>query len=214
MNDTVNAAPARTREREWAGTRILDQRRRILLNPAFQLRAVVSISGLTLLLVAGVDATYFALQQTLTARTLAIAPELKEMLRGQDQLEMAWILVGSVVFMLGVAAVTFIESHRTAGPIYKLARTMERTGAEGPVLRLRLRKDDHFREIEEIFNGMASSLQVRASMRSSETRRILDEVDEAVEALSRPGVPPSDVQNRLRVVAADLQKLEESIGAC
>src|SRR5262249_22610027 len=151
--------------------------------------------------------TYYALQQTLTARTLAVAPELKEMVRGQDQLEMGWILVGSVVFLAGVGIVTLIESHRTAGPVYKLTRTMERTTREGPVLRLRLRKDDHFRELEGVFNTMAGSLQARAHARSAEARRILEQVDGIVDGLSRPGADAAASANRLRIISSDLQKL-------
>ena len=211
MNQPVTTAPSEARARATTQTYPAWRRRQILLIPAFQLRATASVFALAVLLVTAVDATYYALQQTLTARTLAVAPELHEILRGQDRLEMGWILVGSLVFLVGVATVTLIESHRTAGPVYKLARTMERTTREGPVLRLKLRKDDHFRDLEPTFNGMVNAIQARSRNRAAQARRILEQIDQLAESSGQQGTSLAQLGTRLRVISSDLQKLEEEL---
>ena len=67
-----------------------------------------------------------------------------------------------MIFLCGVAAVAVLETHRTAGAAYNLARHMAAIQAGHYSIRLSLRKGDNLQTLEESFNDMSRALQARA----------------------------------------------------
>jgi len=75
-----------------------------------------------------------------------------------------------VLFLLGILQLLFLAitfmlsiflSHRIAGPLYKLRRSMEEIARGNFDLRITFRKNDHFMELQETFNEMVQHLSIR-----------------------------------------------------
>lgn len=190
---------------------ILGRRRRFLVPGSYQWRGLALLGGLTLLLLAALDAALIALVRSGSSQVLQAAPELRHLVLGQDRDLLQLIVAGSIVTLVGVLLVGLLESHRTAGPIYNLSRALQRYPLDGPRTRLKLRKDDHFRELERAFNKMAGDLEARSLARVSELARITSRLQQAADGLTRPGGYDAETQGTLRSLAFDLHKLGEDI---
>lgn len=75
-----------------------------------------------------------------------------------------------VLFLLGILQMLFLGitfmlsiflSHRIAGPLYKLRRSMEEVAKGNFDLRINFRKNDHFIEMQDTFNDMIQHLSIR-----------------------------------------------------
>jgi hypothetical protein len=203
--DRDHAPPAGMARDVW----LLGRRRSFLVPGTYQIRWVLMVGALAAVLLAALNAALYKLLAVGSDQIVALAPELAEIIRAQDRDLMSLILVGSAIALAGVMAVALLETHRTAGPLYNLARTLDRLREDGPWVRLTLRKDDHFREIETAFNRMATEIEARAMERGREALRIAEGVRNTAETLTRPGGYDAGAQTRLRLLSVELQKLGE-----
>ncbi|HET9299215.1 MAG TPA: hypothetical protein VFO11_04675 [Candidatus Polarisedimenticolaceae bacterium] len=211
---TYTESSSSTRSVEEGGTRefwVLGRRRRFLVPGVYQWRSLALLGGLTLLLVAALDAALIALVETGSAHVLQIAPELRTFVSGQDRDMERLIVLGSMVTLIGVVLIGLLETHRTAGPVFNLTRALERFPIDGLRTRLKFRKDDHFPELEQAFNKMAADMEARALARVAELARITSRLQQAADGLTRPGGYDADTQTTLRTLAFDLHKLGEDI---
>ena len=190
---------------------ILGRRRRFLVPGVYQWRSLALLAGLTLLLVAALDAALIVLVETGSAHVLQIAPELRTFVSGQDRDMERLIVLGSMVTFIGVLLIGLLETHRTAGPVFNLTRALERFPIDGVRTRLKFRKDDHFPELEQAFNKMAADMEARALARVAELARITSRLQQAADGLTRPGGYDAEAQAALRTLAFDLHKLGEDI---
>jgi nitrate/nitrite-specific signal transduction histidine kinase len=142
---------------------------------------------------------------------LQLAPELRTFVTAQDRDVERLIVFGSLVTLLGILAIGLLETHRTAGPIHNLVRALQRYPIDGLRTRLKFRKDDHFQELEQAFNKMASELEARSLARVAELARITSRLQQAADGLTRPGGYDAETQTKLRSLAFDLHKLGEDI---
>lgn len=190
MSDTGAASPARAEEATWR-VPLLWRRRRFVVDPRPQLRASAMVGGLVLLLLVLLDASLMLAGAQRREAALQVAPELGELLRAQDRVEVALLAAISIVFLIGVLVVGLLETHRTAGAAYALARALDRL-AEGRLsARVRLRKGDNLQAIADAFNRAASRLEANARAEADELDRIA----------SLPGAP-ADVAAQVRALAA------------
>ena len=211
---TYTESSSSTRAVEEGGRRefwILGRRRRFLVPGVYQWRSLALLGGLTLLLVAALDAALIVLVETGSAHVLQIAPELRTFVSGQDRDMERLIVLGSMVTFIGVLLIGLLETHRTAGPVFNLTRALERFPIDGVRTRLKFRKDDHFPELEQAFNKMAADMEARALARVAELARITSRLQQAADGLTRPGGYDAEAQATLRTLAFDLHKLGEDI---
>ena len=211
---TYTESSSSTRAVEEGGRRefwILGRRRRFLVPGVYQWRSLALLGGLTLLLVAALDAALIVLVETGSAHVLQIAPELRTFVSGQDRDMERLIVLGSMVTFIGVLLIGLLETHRTAGPMFNLTRALERFPIDGVRTRLKFRKDDHFPELEQAFNKMAADMEARALARVAELARITSRLQQAADGLTRPGGYDAEAQATLRTLAFDLHKLGEDI---
>ena len=208
---TVSSSSTTVEEQKARELPILGRRRRFLVPGTYQWRSLALLGGFTLLLLAALDAALVALVRTGSAQVLQVAPELRDLVLGQDRDLVQLIFAGSLITFVGVLAVGLLETHRTAGPIYNLARVLERYPQDGPRTRVKLRKDDHFQELERSFNKMAGDLEARSLARVAELARITSRLQQAADGLTRPGGYDAETQTQLRTLAFDLHKLGEDI---
>lgn len=195
------------RNRSWWSIR----RRRFIINGPHQIRAVIWIAGLSTLFLAALDLTLYQLQKARTEQMIAIAPELSRLFSAQDKGLMTTVYLGSFVALLAVVAITLFETHRTAGPLYALRRGIERLGQDGPAVRVRFRKEDHFPELETAFNETTRALHDRAQARALDAHRLSQDIKEIANRIMTPLPDVRVVSEALRQLAEQAETLEKDI---
>jgi sensor histidine kinase YesM len=75
-----------------------------------------------------------------------------------------WLALMQVCFMLMTFLMSLFMSHRIAGPLYKLRKTMNEL-RNGSLAKVGFRKNDHFQELSQDYNFMVESIadQISAS---------------------------------------------------
>jgi methyl-accepting chemotaxis protein len=159
---------------EWVKSevRYISIRRRFLINHRSQLAAAFMVTGVVLVLVVLLNLTFTALRNMETRFIVAEAPEIAQVLAGNDRTELILTLVGSLVVVLGTFFMTIFETHRTAGAAFNVARNLEKVAGGDYQVRLRLRRTDNLREIMRPFNQLTQALRDRAASQADELERL------------------------------------------
>ena len=116
-------------------TALPDRRRKILVDPRYQLRAGMIVG--------------------LVAFVLLLLVNLSLMTDGAP-----WILLlgGSAVLLGGIVLVGVVEAHRTAGAAFAIRRTVDALAAGTLGARVKLRRGDHLQELAQAINRLAEAL--------------------------------------------------------
>jgi methyl-accepting chemotaxis protein len=99
-------------------------------------------------------------------------------------------MIQLVVFAFALAFVTIWLSHRVAGPLVNLEKSLSRLAEGDLTTRIQLRPKDKLKDIRDAFNCMVESLQKRVVADRQRAR----ELDLSLGALADiPGLPPAAV---------------------
>jgi len=112
-----------------------------------------------------------------------------------DRMEALLALAASLVYLIGVFAITVVETHQTSGAALGVARHLRSIRDGRYQTRLNLRDSDNLQELTEPYNQMAIALQAR-SIRVAEA---LDELTSEADNLAGGG----GIAERLRKMADD-----------
>lgn len=209
---SLMSGEARALDGERAGPpglfrRLLGRRRTYVVDGAYQIRtAVVSVLGMLFLLVFAAALFYLLSQEN--ARALAErAPLLSRVASGTDSRAILYLVAVGILFVAAVFVIEILETHKTAGVVYKVTRALREIEAGRWSARVALRRNDNFREMEEAFNAAARSLgeQMERDLRTLH----------AVEGQIRTVAREFESGNRegalvlLRRVAGEIQHLKE-----
>jgi hypothetical protein len=158
--------------------RVFGRRRNLLVNSHYQHR----VSLITTLLAMLPPAIFFSIYYLITSegsrRIVEANPALEPMVRGQDRTESLLILAAVLIYGLGVYLVTLLESHRTAGFLYRVNRRMQELcdGRYGG--QLCPRKDDNFTYLAGSLNKLSHALKSQ----TEEDLAVLDEMRQAIDS--------------------------------
>ena len=121
-------------------TVLVDRRRKILVDPRYQLRAGMIVG--------------------LVAFVLLLLVNLSLMTEGAP-----WILLlgGSAVLLGGIVLVGVVEAHRTAGAAFAIRRTVDALAAGTLGARVRLRRGDHLQDLAQAINRLAEAIDAERS---------------------------------------------------
>jgi signal transduction histidine kinase len=179
-------------------------RRKFLIDRSRQLRAAVLVVGLVLVLLIVVNVIFHALRTHETDTIVASAPALEGVMAEYDRNELMLVILASVVVLVGVFVVTIIETHRTAGAAFAIARQMTRVADGNWDARVGLRRGDNLRNLEEAFNDMAQSLRQQATEDVANLERLAGEIEAA-----QAGEAAARIAGELRELAAQKRDLVE-----
>lgn len=137
-------------------------RRRYLVNPHSQLGAAALVALITLVPIALLN---FSLHLARTVEREALfsnAPQAVVLQAAAfDQTEFLLVLIASIIFVVGVFAMTILITHRTYGAAVGVRRHMWEIRDGNYATRLKLRDSDNLTELVDPFNEMAEALEVR-----------------------------------------------------
>ena len=169
-------------------------RRRYLIDRRRQLRTAALTAGVSIFLLAVVNIAFGVMRTSQSMVLSTAAPQLGPVLEKQDATFGAMLLVISVIFVVGVVAITIAETHRTAGAIYAVKQRLDRVRDGDLQVKLKLRKRDTLRNLVVPFNEMVSSLRDTALAEADELDRLANEASSA-------GAGDSGLAARLRELA-------------
>jgi len=132
---------------------------------------------LTLLLLVSLNVSLYVASTRGSAEIVRLAPEFEAFVKSQDRTMIGLIVLGSVIFLLGVFVVGILESHRTAGVVVNLGNRLEQVERGDYRTELRLRRHDNFRELMPRFNRAVRALQERTWVDIEDLERLASRVE-------------------------------------
>ncbi len=139
--------------------RVLGRRRNYLVDRSYQVRsALVGVLGMGFL--AAFSVALFRLLSFENARDLARqAPLLAHGVPASDGRSVLYVVAVGILFVAAVFVVEILETHKTAGVVYKVTRGLTELEAGRWGTKVTLRRHDNFKEMEEAFNLAARALR-------------------------------------------------------
>jgi len=177
---------------------LVGRRRNLLINPAFQLRAMLVPSLVAIASVSFMVFLHFLLMQP--------APEThpaNEAITQRTLMNLGWLLT-SIGFSLVYAALfvflSVLETHKAAGAVFKIKTYLTRVACGDLRSRVTLRRKDHFQDVADEFNVMSDALL-------EEARKDLEIIHRALDGLGHVR-PHGDDDTSLRMAAVWDQLVE------
>jgi methyl-accepting chemotaxis protein len=133
-------------------------RQRFLID-GMQSRLVLLATVLAALPLALLNLAFYNAKMQAWETRLAQAGRVASGLPTDDRVQVALVIVASVVFLMGVCLVTLLETHKTAGAAFKLVRRLQALRDGDYVTPLQLRSDDNLKAVQQAFNEVAKHLR-------------------------------------------------------
>jgi hypothetical protein len=187
--------------------RFLGRRRNYLVHPSYQVRsAIIAVLGMAFLLIfAG---ALFHLLSIENARLLVRpGPNHVGVSAPGEMRSVLYLVAVGLFFVAAVFTVEILETHKTAGVVYKVMRGLREVEGGRWGARVTLRKNDNFKEMEQAFNAATRALRDECD----QDLRGLQGIEGQVRLIARE----FESGNRegalvlLRQVAGELQSLRE-----
>lgn len=89
------------------------------------------------------------------------APEVVFRMRDVQGQVILLLAALQVIFLAITFLISIFLSHRIAGPLYKLRKSLEEITKGNFDARITFRKNDHFTELQDTFNEMAEQLAIK-----------------------------------------------------
>ncbi|MFH1407109.1 MAG: HAMP domain-containing protein [Candidatus Omnitrophota bacterium] len=140
-------------------------RRHYLVKKRLQFRIALIVLGAAVIssVVAGI-AVYFAASITFGSKLALVYPagRLVEAMRQiYAVLFVCIILISPIIFIVAI-----LFSHKIAGPLIRIERTLDEIGSGNFDVQIKLRKHDELKDLAETINNMASSLKALQKKKS------------------------------------------------
>ncbi|HEU4403189.1 MAG TPA: hypothetical protein VFT43_13920 [Candidatus Polarisedimenticolia bacterium] len=135
------------------------RRRTYLVDASYQVRsALVAVLGMAFLL--AFAAALFHLLSLENARALALrAPLLAHGAESGDARSVLYLVVAGIIFVGAIFFIQILETHKTAGVVYRVTRGLKEIEVGRWGATIMLRKHDNFKEMEEAFNTATRALR-------------------------------------------------------
>ena len=157
---------------------IIGMRRSLLINPGFQIQAMLLPTLISVATVTGLVISLFLVMQSADAELPADLGALQGL---WDAALARWLwssIAGAIVFAALMVTIGLVETHRAAGAVFKMQRHIHRVAAGDLDARVYLRKGDHFQDVAEDFNKMVDALR-------DEVRTDLEQIHRALDVLGQ-----------------------------
>jgi len=188
-------------------------RLKFLVPGTYQVRTIFAVAGLAALLIGIIDVVIYALQEAQTQRILEILGSRRaaEIFASQDRMQMLLVLLGSITAVVAVVAIALFRTHRTAGPLFNLRKTMEIVTQEDRSLHVQFRKGDHFQDLSEAFNRMVDRLDERANAKSARVALLAESLRRTGEDLREGRMSAGESSARMEGFSVELERLRDDL---
>ena len=194
---------------ELLTVRIFGRSRKLQEYGAYQHRLSTFTTLLAMLPPAIFFGVYYLITSEGSRRIVQVNPALEELVRRQDRIENLLILAALFFYGLGVYLVSLMESHRTAGFLWRLNQCLQelRDGRYGGSIHPR--HDDDFVHVAEMTNALSRNLKTRVD----EDLTLLNDIGESLDqraASAGEGSPRRELLLELRGRVEAMRALKRS----
>lgn len=126
----------------------------------------------------------------------------------KQNLVYAMIFIGGIVIILASAAtltITLIGSHKIAGPIYRLERSLESIGNGNLSQKIKFRENDAIHELADNINKTTESLNERVSIIGMNLKGVREEAERL---RANPQHSPSILLEKIRLLKKNVSDLK------
>ena len=206
MSGVDRSAGADRHHHGWFG-RLLGRRRNYLVDRSYQIRtAMVAVLGMAFLAILSAALVHFLSLERARA-LLETSPTLARGLTNADMRTVLFIIGTGVLFVVAIFGIEILESHKTAGVVYRVTRGLRDVESGYWCTRLTLRKNDNFKEMEEAFNSAGAALGERLEEDLHSLQSIEGQIRLATRELESGDEAGSTIL--LRRIAGEIQTLRE-----
>jgi methyl-accepting chemotaxis protein len=132
-----------------------------LINPGYQLKYIfwLALTGFVLFVFYALN-LYFHIKEnySILVELSPMTSEAKKQLYTELDALIFKLGLGSIAFLIGVAVIGMVMSHRTAGPLYHFKRIFDEIKNGKLDARIRLRPKDDFQDVGQAFNEMMDKI--------------------------------------------------------
>lgn len=134
------------------------KRKIIIINPGFQLKISLIVAIIILLSSIVYPISIYEAYSIITER-YGLTDNLME---SRDQLIFVLVIIQIIITLIAFIAFLFI-SHRIAGPVYKLHKSMAEVNEGLPLKKIYFRDGDNFKELAVEYNKMIEHFKEKES---------------------------------------------------
>lgn len=116
------------------------------------------------------------------------------------------LFASPLIFVLGL-----LSSHKIAGPVYRIEKTLYEIARGNLTPRVKLRKGDELWDLADIINTMAENLNAAMVSDRALVLNIQKKLDELQNAISRQGYDPKAIGSSVNALQAELKNLNASL---
>lgn len=132
----------------------MNQRKTIVINPSFQYRFILIITSLVFITSLIYPFALNSFFEQLIARNIADPVQLNEIKKPF----FGYLIIMQLLFVSVIAFIAALISHKIAGPLYKLSKTMKLSKSLN-FEKISFRKGDYFQELCDDFNDFREAAQ-------------------------------------------------------
>ncbi len=162
---------------EGGGHRPAFRRRHYLIDRQRQLAATARVAGLVLILLVMLNILVGWQAYTSTEAVMAANPAMGAQMRAADSRNLAIMAGISLIILAAVVVRSIMYTHRTAGAVFKVSKTLDEVANFDFDTSLRLRTEDSIRGLEEPFNRMVANLKQRAQADREAMEKLADQIE-------------------------------------
>jgi hypothetical protein len=134
------------------------RRRKYVVDARYQLRTGILVGLVAIVLLVLLNASLI-LPYRSTSGSASPAAFAQSSHPASDRSSLAFLLLGSAVFLGGVVVIGLTESHRTAGASFAIRRVVDALREGQSQARVRLRKGDHLQDLARSINQLAETIE-------------------------------------------------------
>lgn len=186
------------------------RRKRYLIKKGLQFRYIGVIFALVVLASIVAGYTVFATGWTLLGEKLADVYPQGRLIHVFKTTNLILIrnllLVSPLIFILGL-----LFSHKIAGPVYKIERTIYEIAKGNLGLRIRLRKGDELWDLAEVINTMTETLSNSTSSNKDTVLEIQKDLDGIKNLISSQSYDPARLGSSIDNLRVKVKELSSSL---
>lgn len=120
-------------------------------------------------------------------------------------------LISVILTSLACIGVVLFISHRIAGPLYHLEKTMEEAGDGNLTVEARLRKTDEVEALATSLNNMIKKMRVSIFASQREIKELENKLNLMKSEIGKPDIPQHEANEILKSLTNKIKQLRESL---
>jgi len=193
---------------------IEDKRKNYFIKKEFQIRFILKFCALVVMgaIFSGVILFSYVFYRG-TVTTAFINSRLSIVTTADYILPVLMIASLAAIILIGLVTVITVMylSHRIAGPLFRIEKSLEEISSGNLGLKINLRATDEIQRMAGKINEMTSNLNLHFNGIKSSWEQIDREMDVLLQAISKEGAKSGEEQEAIDNIVACRQKMKEEI---